>query len=242
MADLSNLSDDDLMAMYQAEKAKVTKDPYVLAQSKTMGQEDAKRMSGLGSMVRDADSMLATAGEGRRLLDDGAPTGFAGDFRTAVGKVAGGFAGGLLGVPDKQETDNLQRFRQVANQATLGDTSKLRGPLSDKDIAFLKEAQININASPEANRRALAAQEWAATRMKAYESALQSWTQHLGRPSALNPRGQSFDAWFSTYANGKIPPPYTKAASAAGPRPSTTANAPRRAAAGGGARIIEELP
>ncbi len=160
--------------------------------------------------VRTGDNLLATAGEARSILDEGVPTGTFGDTRMALGKAIGNPVTNVLSlgfVPKKQTASKMERFQQLTNEAVLGDVSKLKGPLSDRDIQFLKDTQAGLNTTPEGNRQALAARDWAATRMKAYESALQSWTSKLGAPSALNPNGQSFDAWFSDWATQNVPPP-----------------------------------
>ena len=54
---------------------------------------------------------------------------------------------------------------------------QLKGPLSDRDIAFLKTLQYNINSNRESNMRVAMAQQWAAKRQAAYAAALRKWTE-----------------------------------------------------------------
>lgn len=190
--------------------SKVMNPAYADAFAKRRAAADVATIEKAGEGVQTSDSLIATSGQARQLLNEGVPTGSFADVRLGVGRAIGNKAtsaltGGLI--PDKPQVAKMERFQQLTNEAVLGDVGKLKGPLSDRDIQFLKDTQAGIKTSPEGNRRALAAREWAATRLSAYESALQSWTQKLGAPSALNPRGQSFNAWFSGWANQNIPPP-----------------------------------
>jgi hypothetical protein len=185
---------------------------------------DEAKIQGAVDGVRASDDLLASAAEARQMLPQ-TPTGGFGDARKWAGQHLG-FMAGVLGVPDRDETANLERFDQLSNASTLADVGKLKGPMSDKDVAFLKSQHMSINTSREGNDRAIAAQEWAAKRMKAYESALQAWTRVTGSPSATNPAGQSFDAWFSGWAAKNIPAPYLAHGQAA----KATAAPPRKPA------------
>lgn len=183
---------------------------YNEAFAKARAKKDVDTIERATEGVRTGDSLLATSGEARSILDQGVPTGAFGDARLALGRAIGNPVTNVLSVgfiPKKPTVSKMERFQQLTNEAVLGDVSKLKGPLSDRDIQFLKDTQAGLNTTPDGNRQALAAREWAATRLKAYESALQSWTERLGAPSARNPRGQSFDAWFSDWATQNIPPP-----------------------------------
>lgn len=184
--------------------------PYTKAFEQKRAQGDINKIERAIDGVQTADSLIATSGQARKLLDEGVPTGGFSETRLGLGKkignnVTSALTGGFI--PNKPTTAKMERFQQLTNEAVLGDVGKLKGPLSDRDITFLKDTQAGLGTTPDGNRRALAAREWAATRLAAYESALQSWTQKLGAPSATNPRGQSFDAWFSSWANQNIPAP-----------------------------------
>lgn len=193
---------------------------YDGARARDQAKRDGARIEQAIDGVQTADNMLASSMEAERLLREGAPTGTAGDARKVMGQAVGGALGWLPGIPGPRQTNQLQRFDQLSSEMTLSTTDKLKGPLSNADLVFLRAAQPNINASPDTNRRAIRAQQWAATRAKAYEAALQAWTRGLGSPSALNPRGQSFDAWFSSYANERLPRPGTSQTQRSQPRAS----------------------
>lgn len=184
--------------------------PYTKAFEQKRAASDLAKIDQAVEGVKTSDSLIATSGQARKLLDEGVPSGGFSETRLGLGKKIGNdFTSAITGgfIPNKSTTAKMERFQQLTNEAVLGDVSKLKGPLSDRDIIFLKDTQAGLGTTPEGNRKALAAREWAATRLAAYESALQSWTQKLGAPSALNPRGQSFDAWFSSWANQNIPAP-----------------------------------
>lgn len=183
---------------------------YNSAFANARAKKDVDNIERATEGVRTGDSLLATSGEARSILDQGIPTGGFGNTRLALGQKIGNPITNVLSagfIPDKPTTTKMERFQQLTNEAVLGDVSKLKGPLSDRDIQFLKDTQAGLNTTPGGNRGALSAREWAATRLKAYESALQSWTEKLGAPSARNPKGQSFDAWFSDWATQNIPRP-----------------------------------
>jgi hypothetical protein len=213
MADLSQMSDDELLALYNQEKAKLAQPPvYQKKAAEYRAKRDEEQIGNALQGVRTADDLTSTSSQARDLINQGTPTGGFADVRMELGRKFGGPTVNFLTagfIPDKKTTGRMERFQQLTNEAVLGDVSKLKGPLSDRDIQFLKDTQAGINTTADGNRRALAAREWAATRMKAYESALQSWTNRLGAPSALNPRGQSFDAWWSSWSMQNIPPPST---------------------------------
>ena len=195
---------------YTPPPATDSNDPNALYQAtfdRERAKKDIARIEGAAAGARDAGSMLATAEQGRRYLDNGAPTGPAAEFRMGAGRVAGGVLGILPGIPTTPETNALTGFNQIVSGLTLSNVGQLKGPLSDRDIKFLQGLTASIDASPESNRRAIAGQEWAAARLLAYEAAQTRWAQELGRPSATNRAGQSFDQWWANYAAQNIPPP-----------------------------------
>jgi hypothetical protein len=112
----------------------------------------------------------------------------------------------------------------LGNQGALGQVGELKGPLSDRDVAFIKTLQYSPGASRTQNARVVEGQKWIAKRQAAYASALRTWTEKLGSPSALNGAGVSFDRWWGDYSTNALPPP------GLGPRRTPAANAPRKAA------------
>jgi hypothetical protein len=148
------------------------------------------------------------------------------------------WAGGMLGVPTREQTANIGAMGRLQNMGALGDSANLKGPMSDKDVAFLKGMQYDPTGTPEYNQTVIAAQKWAAQRQAAYGAALKSWTRTLGSPSALNANGLDFGTWWGQYSSQQLPPPgVARRAPAAPPR-----QAPPAAPAGGGARIIGFTP
>lgn len=224
-----------LWVEYKPEGAARAMNPaYAEAFAKQRAASDIKKIDLAGEGVQTSDTLSSTSGQARQLLNEGVPTGTLAGTRMAVGRAIGSdvtskLTGGFI--PNRKTVSKMERFEQLTNEAVLGDVSKLKGPLSDRDIQFLKDTQAGIGKTPEGNKRALAAREWAATRLKAYESAMQSWTQKLGSPSAVNARGQSFDAFFSGWSSQNIPPPtgetyvYQSKSKAAPKAPPATTNA-----------------
>lgn len=171
-------------------------------------KDDIKRLQEASQGQRDAAGMRSTAARGEALLDDDTPVGPMADFRIGMGRALGGTPLSILpGIPNREQTSNLETFRTVGSEGALGDVSKLKGPLSEKELAFIQRMQADANATPEYNRRVLAAQKWAADRQSAYGAAMRAWTTQLGSPSALNARGESFDGWWGKYSSEKLPMP-----------------------------------
>lgn len=170
-------------------------------------KDDIKRLQDASQGARDAYGMEGTADRGLELLKK-TPVGPAADLRITLGRAVGGTPLSMLpGIPDREQTANLETFRTIGSQGALGDVSKLKGPLSEKELAFIRRMQADPAASYEYNKRVLEAQKWAARRQAAYGTALRRWTTNLGSPSALNPKGQSFDDWWGSYAGQAIPQP-----------------------------------
>lgn len=180
--------------------------------------KDIARLESAGEGARMGLAMEDSANQAQYWLDHGADPGFLGDIRMQAGRAFGG------------QSSPLENFNRVASGMALDNVGKLKGPLSDKDIAFLRSTVIDVNSSAPANRAAIEAQRWAARRGAAYEAALQEWSRKLGRPSALNAEGLSFDRWWGQYASERLPQPGGAARPAA--RPATrTPSAQERALA-----------
>lgn len=169
--------------------------------------KDIARLEAAGEGARMGSDMMSSADSADYWLDRGAPTGPMADQRIWLGQTVGGLLGWAPGIPTGEQADELRNFSRVASSMALDQVGKLKGPLSDKDIAFLKATVADADASPRANRAAIEAQRWAGNRARSYEAALQAWTQRRGRPSALNPQGQSFDQWWGQWSSEHLPPP-----------------------------------
>lgn len=199
-----------------------------LAREKAKG--DVARLEAAGEGERNAYGMEATANRGLALLDR-TPTGPLADLRIDLGRAVGGTPLSILpGIPNREETTNLELFRNIGSQGALGDVSKLKGPLSEKELAFIQRLQADPNATKETNRQVLEAQKWVARRRAAYANGLRTWTSRLGSPSATNPRGQTFDAWWGQYSAERLPPPGVGA-------PAKASSGSASASGGGGAQV-----
>ncbi|MFZ2769621.1 MAG: hypothetical protein WAZ50_00630, partial [Minisyncoccia bacterium] len=168
---------------------------------------DAARFAGAMDGWSAASGLEGGARSARRLLEDGAPVGAFADQRIAAGRVAGDFLGFLPGVPTREQTQQLEQLRLIGSRGALGDVSQLKGPLSEKELAFIQRLQIDPNATQETNLQVADTMAWAARRQAAYGAAMQRWIQNLGSPSAPNPQGQSFDGWWGQYASENLPAP-----------------------------------
>jgi hypothetical protein len=183
-------------------------------------KRDIQRIEAAGEAERNAYALEATADQAAAILPN-TPTGFLADVRRDVGRAAPAL-GFLPFVPDRTETANLETLTRLGAQGSLGSVGQLKGPLSEKELAFIQSMQLNPNASRMENQRIVEAMKWASKRQAAYGRALQSWTQTLGSPSAVNAKGLSFDAWWGQYAPRAIPQPGAKPA-ASGQRPKPAA-------------------
>lgn len=172
--------------------------------------------------ISEGFSNANTAQRAMDAIDSGAKTGVFADARIALGKSPiAGFAGI---VPTREDATRLETLRTIQNQGALGDVQHLKGPLSDKDVQFLKEMQVSIGNTPQANRTVAQYQAWVAKRQAAYGRAMQSWKAKLGSVMAPNAKGQTFEAWWGGYANQALPMPRTGVAAAKGGSGGSTYN------------------
>lgn len=168
---------------------------------------DADRFADAQDGLIDAGGLEAAGRRAERLLEDRAPVGAFADQRIAAGRMAGDFLGFLPGIPNRRETEQLEQLRLLGSQGALGDVSQLKGPLSEKELAFIQRLQIDPNATRETNLQVARVMQWAARRQAAYGSAMQRWTDELGSPRARNRDGLSFNAWWGQYAAESLPQP-----------------------------------
>lgn len=102
---------------------------------------------------------------------------------------------------------DLQSIQRLGESGVFPDLSKLKGPLSDKDLAFLKGQQVSVTNYGNENQRIVNLMKWASDRAVKYEEAIQSWSKVLGSPNVPNRKGQSFQSWWLEYADKNIPRP-----------------------------------
>lgn len=195
---------------------------YADTLARERAKSDIKRLERAGESYRQAFSTEATAQRAEALLNDDTPTGPMADFRIDLGKTVGSALGGvpslLPGIPNRRQAQNLEELRNIQSQGALGDVAQLKGPLSEKELAFIQRLQVDPNATQSTNRRVIEAQKWAARRQAAYGAALDRWTRVTGSPSALGRDGQTFDSWWAQYSAREIPPPWAAQPRRAPPR------------------------
>ncbi len=107
----------------------------------------------------------------------------------------------------KYFNSNLQSIDRLGNAGIFGDLGKLKGPMSDKDVAFLRSQQVTSTNWGKENQRIVDLARWSAKRAQEYEAGLNAWTNRLGSPSARNDRGQSYDGWWSNWSQQNLPRP-----------------------------------
>jgi hypothetical protein len=111
----------------------------------------------------------------------------------------------LAGAP--QDFTNLSTIKRLGGQGVFGDLDKLKGAISDKDVRFLREQQVDPGKFGNENQRIVNLMKWTGDRSRAYEAAMNAWANRLGAPSALNARGQSFQGWWAQWSEENMPRP-----------------------------------
>lgn len=171
---------------------------------------DMARLDAGAKSEEEAYTNETTANRAREVLDEDTPTGSMAGMRIAAGRAVGSPLAHTLSlgfVPTKDQTANLETVQGLGNQGALGAVGQLKGPLSDRDVQFLKTLQYSADATPAYNKRVVEAQTWLSHRQAAYAAAQRTWTERLGSPSALNDKGVSFDRWWGDYSSKTLPPP-----------------------------------
>lgn len=189
-----------------------TSKPYRDARAKGMAKADEKAQTDIDAGLQDTESNKVTLG----LLQDTvkrAPTGSFAGVRESLGKNIGGWAGGLPFIPSKEEASSLSDLRTLTSERTLGDVSKLKGPLSDKDVQFLARMQVDPYGSKEHNQFVADLQTWANNRKSNYYNGMQAWMNRAGSPNAKNKDGLTYNQWWSKWSEANIPRPQTSAPS-----------------------------
>lgn len=127
--------------------------------------------------------------------------------QTPTGPLAYLVHGAKAAVGAPQDFTNLSTIKRLGGQGVFGDLDKLKGAISDKDVRFLREQQVDPGKFGGENQRIVNLMKWTGDRSKAYESAMNAWANRLGSPSALNARGQSFQGWWAQWSEENMPRP-----------------------------------
>jgi hypothetical protein len=112
--------------------------------------------------------------------------------------------GAIIAKPFSADLQSLDRLGQ---EGVFGSLDKLKGPMSDKDIAFLQSQSVSPTLWGKENQRIVDLMRWTATRAQKYEEGLSAWEQRLGSPSARNANGLSYDAWWAKWSQENLPRP-----------------------------------
>ena len=145
--------------------------------------EEAKKYAELNHRLPEAslgaDATLATIQQARQVLSNPAVyQGSGGEWVAEGKKLLASLGGNVEGIADADVA------KALANQLTLAIkqyAGSMPGSLSDKDLAFLKNASIGLDKSPEANMRILDAFERHVSRTKALEGLRQAYVEKNGR-------------------------------------------------------------
>lgn len=167
---------------------------------------DTKAQEAIGAGLQEASSADTQLG----ILQDQvrqAPTGSFAGVRKTLGKNVGDALGGLPFIPTREEAQSLENLGTLTAERTLGDVSKLKGPLSDKDVRFLASMQVDPYASRGHNQFVVDLQKWANNRRSNYYNGMQAWTNVLGSPRATNGNGLTYDQWWAKWSEANIPRP-----------------------------------
>ena len=202
----------------------------------TKAADDArKKLADAASDAKVGRGMIDTSKQADALLRAGTPTGMGGTVAMTVGNAIGDGLGWLPGVPNRKETTNMQTLRNIGGTGILKQAAELK-PVSNTDIAFLKDLQYSVGKGPDYNRKVQAAQQWIGLKKTNYDAGLQAWSRVLGGPDAPSASGETFDQWFDKWAAERLPPPGTLAPSKRDAQNAAMAAKSREAAAKNQAR------
>lgn len=127
--------------------------------------------------------------------------------QTSTGPLAYLVHGAQAAVGAPQNLTNLSTIKRLGGQGVFGDLDKLKGAISDKDVRFLREQQVDPGRFGGENKRIVDLMTWTGDRARAYEAAMNAWANRLGSPSATNANGLSFQGWWGDWSEKNMPRP-----------------------------------
>lgn len=148
------------------------------------------------------------AGQARALLDR-TDTGLWAGPRMAVGKaLPRAVTDSVTFIPDKDEVDAFDRLSGLSGDFALDKAALLKGPISEKELKFLRQMVLSVGNTEPSNRMFIDATEWAARRASEYARQRRRWTsvRPADRP-VEGKRWATFDDWWEEYAREHIPAP-----------------------------------
>jgi hypothetical protein len=224
MTDYSQMSTEQLLALYKQEQAKqaggfanaANTAEYMKQIAKSRAVADMKRLTDAQTTEQQAYENETTALGAEQVLKN-TPTGLFADQRVGLGKaLGGGWLGGKLGIPSTEQVANMETLQRLGAAGVLGQVGQLKGPLSDRDVAFVQSMNYDPEKSKLDNQRMVETQKWVAKRQAAYAASLSKWTEMLGSPSATNKDGMTFDRFWGQYSAKALPRPDIARAMTAG--------------------------
>lgn len=214
MVDLTKLSDEELLAMHrQRQMAPATPGPRPVASGNIIQQQIGGKVYNTQAGKDLASGDVAMQQAARASAVEGAQAkGRAKEIgallkQTSTGPLAYLVHGAQAAVGAPKDLTNLSTIKRLGGQGVFGDLDKLKGAISDKDVRFLREQQVDPGKFGGENKRIVDLMTWTGDRSKAYEAAMNAWANRLGSPSALNARGQSFQGWWAQWSEENMPRP-----------------------------------
>ena len=214
MADLSKMSDQELLAIYRQRKGiPATPGPRPVASGDIVQQQIGSPVYKNRAGTNLADQDIKINAQAQQAVKEGSETiGRAKEIAPLLEQTytgPGAYFGALGSIPKSglQDLTNLSTVKRLGGKAIFGDLELLKGAISDKDVKFLREQQVDPGKTREENQRIVKLMEWTGVRSKAYEGALNAWSNRLGSPSAKNANGQSFIGWWADWSEKNIPRP-----------------------------------
>lgn len=169
--------------LYQTPDGKtVSAPPNVQAQKFAASQAQTARE--LATQVQDLQQTLSNVGDIRKLIAGGAGGPMGGSW---LGQQAA-LAAAKVGATDPYDAQRM--VEQFANKGIMELTSKLKGPLSEKELAFLTKSVPTIADTPQVWSRYLDQVEAAISKaisVKGGGSATSAPSASVGGPQAVRP-------------------------------------------------------
>ena len=169
---------------------------YNAAAAAELAKADNAMTQGAREAVKQGESADSRAKEIGKILQE-----------TSTGPLANFGYGVAYPFTGPKHLTNLGTLKREGGAGIFGDLDKLKGAISDKDVRFLREQQVDPSKFGNENQRIVELMKWTNVRSRAYEGAMNSWAKRLGSPSATNARGQSFQSWWAGWSAQNIPRP-----------------------------------
>lgn len=203
--DIFNATNPGFVEGVKSQYAIQTKRGELQAQNEIQGpdyQGDVERSKGQAQMdVKDATDAIDTAKAAQGTLNNilfakslDVPTGALEPTKAALGAVlyAVGIDPKSVGLQDINNIGKMQAFQATANNLILNAAGNMKGTLSDKDVAFLKQTVASLGNTPQANRMLLDFAERVARRQV---ERGQFYRSHVDKTGSVKGAGKAWDEY-----------------------------------------------